>query len=185
MRAVLCCLVLMLATVAAQAQTPRIDRVEVTAKGIFETEGGKRANERGSATGSYVEVTNPKLVSAMTRTNVAQNLEIGIQFTVHGSPKGTPVQLRIVHIFPTQGLRNPETSLTFYREEYFNTVVIGEPSYQGYKLEREWEVVPGTWVLQIWHEDRKLADQSFTLAKVGADPAETKSRKRPRRRRDL
>ena len=42
---------------------------------------------------------------------------------------------------------------------------IGPTQYKGYKIAQDWQAVPGVWTFQIWYQNRKLAEQSFTLTK--------------------
>ena len=51
------------------------------------------------------------------------------------------------------------------RSAYQRTKTIGETVYLGYGFEHAWEIVPGTWTYQIWHDGRKLAERSFTVEK--------------------
>jgi hypothetical protein len=48
----------------------------------------------------------------------------------------------------------------FYQEHK-----VGEELYRLYRLTERWEVVPGTWTLEIWEGDRKLSSQDFLLKK--------------------
>ena len=34
---------------------------------------------------------------------------------------------------------------------------------RGYGFDEPWEVVPGTWTLEIWQGDRKLLEKSFEI----------------------
>jgi hypothetical protein len=35
----------------------------------------------------------------------------------------------------------------------------------GYQFGHDWEIVPGTWTIELWDGDRKLASQSFQVVK--------------------
>jgi hypothetical protein len=40
---------------------------------------------------------------------------------------------------------------------------IGETSYASYTLEDTFELVPGTWIFELWQGNRKLATESFRV----------------------
>lgn len=40
-----------------------------------------------------------------------------------------------------------------------------EAGYVDYGFDDPWELVPGTWTIELWHGDRKLATQSFTVVR--------------------
>lgn len=164
MRIVAAIFVLLLAP-AAWAQTPVLDRIDVNDYGIYTADTTGQEAVQGTATGSMNIVRNIKQAVA-TRTVPAQlGVRFGYHFTPVGSPDGASVQLHHVVIFPSPGLRNPDNGQTNTRDEYDTTKKIGVEAYTGYKLENDWELVPGVWTFQIWYQGKKLAEQSFTVVK--------------------
>jgi Domain of unknown function (DUF3859) len=73
------------------------------------------------------------------------------------------VPIRTLRRFPAVGLRNPNTHRTDALEDYVVTIRIGEESYTDYALTHQWELVPGSWIFEIWSGDRKLASKTFIL----------------------
>ena len=99
-------------------------------------------------------------------------LEPGVRFGVFivttnpRLPNGQTVTLRKVTRFPAPGLTNPETRKTTLSEAAPVTVRTGEPQGPfGFGLDHDWELVPGTWKIEFWLGDEKLAEQAFFLAK--------------------
>ena len=86
-------------------------------------------------------------------------------FDVALAARRSGVPITIVDKFPKQGLHKPGSAETFYREEYVATKTIGRESYTDYGLDHDWKLVPGTWTIELWYRDRKLAEQSFTVVK--------------------
>jgi len=39
----------------------------------------------------------------------------------------------------------------------------GVPSFYGYKLEEEFELVPGNWIFEIWYENKLACSKAFIL----------------------
>jgi len=80
------------------------------------------------------------------------------------SPPGRMVTLRKVTRFPAPGLTNPETRKTILSEAVPITVRTGEPQGPfGYGLDHDWELRPGTWRIEFWYGDEKVAEQVFLL----------------------
>jgi Domain of unknown function (DUF3859) len=46
----------------------------------------------------------------------------------------------------------------------FPNLKIGALCLLGYGFDNAWEIVPGVWTEQIWYQDRKLAEQTFTVS---------------------
>ena len=163
MKTALSLLVLIFLSVSAYAQTPVINSIEVTDYGIYTTT-SHEDQASGQGVGHAV-VTNERL-TAMTRTVPMQHgVDFGFHYTVVGAPAGAMVPLRIVTLFPSPGLRNPKASQPILRNEYTRNTPIGRPQFHDYGLDEPWELVPGTWTMEIWYGDRKLVSQSFTVAK--------------------
>ena len=137
----------------------------MVAKGIYQIEVGTLTPERQTPTGVAASVDNVKNVQDTTTIPARRGIEFGFQYTIIGKPEGAQVPLRIVSIFPKRGLRNPATRKTTYRSEIVRDKTLGSIVYAGYGFEHEWEAVPGTWTFQLWHKNRKLAEQAFTVTK--------------------
>jgi len=67
-----------------------------------------------------------------------------------------------VTIFPSP-MTNPATRQPQPRDENHISLTIGTVAYDGYAMENNWEVLPGPWTFQIWYQDQKLAEQTFTV----------------------
>jgi hypothetical protein len=158
-------MLLSLASVGAHGQTARVDRIEVVEYGIYRTATTKRTEAPGTA-GGYVRTLANIRNSEVTRIVPARpGVRFGFRYNVIGAPDGAQVPITIVDKFPKQGLRKPDSAETFYREEYVATKTIGQESYTDYGFDHDWELVPGTWTIELWYQGRKLAEQSFTVVK--------------------
>jgi hypothetical protein len=92
-------------------------------------------------------------------------VEFGFRYRIVGTPHSWPVTLNFVTLIPAPGIRNPTTGNTITRGEYSGQAVLGAEAGRYYGFDHEWEIVPGSWTLEIWQGDRKLASQSFTVVK--------------------
>jgi hypothetical protein len=147
----------------AYAQTAQIERIDIVGRGIYQVATGKQTPEKQTPTGVATSVENVKKLEDTTTVPARPGLEFGIEYVIVGMPKGAQVPVRIVNVYPKQGLRNPKTRKTVQRGEIVRNKIIGDVIYAGYAFENEWEIVPGVWKFELWHKNRKLAEQSFTI----------------------
>jgi hypothetical protein len=102
--------------------------------------------------------------AATTTTIPAQHgLRFGFKYKIIGTPVGITVPIRIVTVFPPAGLSPPNMTRPIHNSENNVTRKIGDDSYNDYGFDDPWELVPGSWTLQIWYGNNKLAEQNFTV----------------------
>jgi hypothetical protein len=165
MRTIVCCFLLLSLSSVAHAQKAQIERIDIVGRGIYQVAVGKLTPDKQTPTGVVASVKNATKVEDTTTVHARIGLEFGIEYVIVGSPKGAQVPIRIVNIYPKQGLRNPKTRKTLRHAEIVRKKTIGDVIYAGYAFENEWEIVPGVWKFELWHKNRKLAQQSFTVSK--------------------
>jgi hypothetical protein len=165
MRTIICCCLLLSLSSVAHAQKARIERIDIVGKGIYQIAVGKLTPDKQAPTGVVASVKHATKIEDTTTVHARIGLEFGIQYVIVGSPKGAPVPIRIVNVYPKQGLRDPKTRKTIRRAEIVRNKIIGDVIYAGYAFENAWEIVPGVWKFELWHKNRKLAEQRFTVSK--------------------
>jgi hypothetical protein len=160
MRRLVAALLLLAGTAGAAAQS--VSRVDIVDYGIYAVDRkgtGRNAEGIGLST-----VSNERLA---VKTNVIP-AQIGVTFGLHykviGPDPGEAVELRKVTRFPDAGLRTPSGEVRHETERTLRSKV-GETRFTAYALMDNFELVPGTWTIEIWQGSAKLAAQSFTLVK--------------------
>jgi hypothetical protein len=151
-----------LSMIAATAQSAQVDRIEITEYGLYELKTVKKSDAPGVASGVLL-ITEGRLIKRTTTIPAKRGVAFGYTVRLYGSPEGATVTVRDVNIVPEPGLRNPKTGNAVYREEATYTRKIGETFRSDYQLSYDWTLVPGKWVFQLWVDDRKMAEQIFTL----------------------
>jgi hypothetical protein len=147
----------------AYAQTPQIERIDVVDYGIYTA---TVISAQRDAQGILQSTSdNPQHLETTRNIPAQLGTRFGFRFTVVGTPKAAAVQLRKITIPPSGGLQNPTSNQPIYRSENIITATVGEPQYTAYKFDDPWELVNGTWTIEIWYGDRKLLSQSFTVFK--------------------
>lgn len=154
---------LLLAAFGVHAADLRVERIDVVDKGIYAIEAGSETADADTPTGAITAVTTARLIESAATIPARIGVEFGLRFVVVGEPEGAEVTLDIVNIYPEPGLRVPGSQTALHTSEYRRTKRVGDTAYLGYGLENDWELVPGTWTFQIWHDGRKLVEETFAV----------------------
>jgi hypothetical protein len=153
-------------TVASHAQAQQVDRIEIVEWGIFQHDRHAEIPAPESPTGTRDVLSNIRLQQVTTIIPALVGMKFGIRYRVVGSPRGAIVSLKHVNRYPRQGLTNPAKGKTFSMSEYYSDAIVGEDRYRGYTLEFDWEVEPGPWTMEVWHEGRRLVEKTFMVTRL-------------------
>jgi hypothetical protein len=151
----------------AYAQTPQVERLDITEYGIYTLDRQVKGKDpRGI---NLATATNIRHAATKTTVPAQIGTTFGFRYTVIGKPDGASVNLRKIIVFPPPGLQPSPSSKRVSQDEFTVQAKIGQTSTELYTLEDSFELVRGTWVIEIWHGARKLATQSFVLEKRDTD----------------
>ena len=154
---------LLTATAGAAFAQAQVQRLDVTDYGLYTLD--REISGRDSQGISLGTASNIQH-SATQRTVPAQiGTTFGFRYRVLGKPDGATVDLKKVIIFPSPGLLTPTSSTRVSKAEFNVEAKIGETNSELYTLEDNFELVPGTWTLEMWQGSRKLLSQAFKLDK--------------------
>jgi hypothetical protein len=141
-------------------------RVEIVEWGLYRSDlMGKEPSPEGPS-GTRNIVDNVRLQQATTTVPALVGMKFGYRYKVVGGRLGSTVRLKHVTRFPKQGVTNPASGKTYVTDEYHGIAFAGLTLYRGYSLDHDWEVETGPWTLEIWHEDRKLAEKTFMVTRL-------------------
>ena len=127
---------------------------------------GKYAVQRvGEATktetGTLVsKTTNVTFVQQTQNILATHTNAIGVRFKVHGSPSGEAVTVKVV--LKTPGI-TPPGKKTVYDHSTNYTAKIEEPFLYWWGFREKWEMVPGTYIIQLFYNDKMYAEKSFKV----------------------
>ena len=150
---------------AQQAETVRIDRIEVERPGVYDIQSGISKEDQSVSTGHKVTVRVYKNLRTGPQIDAKVGTVIGAELTIVGAPRGGKVPIKVVWRYPPPGLINPETKSARTEDEYTDVQVVGEKFPVFWGLTQEWHLVPGTWTLEVWHGERKFVEQQFQISK--------------------
>lgn len=151
---------------AVHAQTSRLDTIRIVERGAYSADASLMPDAR-SPTGAVNTFKNIRLLSSTTSILGKVGTSFGLQYALEGTPRGASVELKIVVIFPRQGLRRPDRRAALQQTDFVVRSEIGAVAYSGYQFDHDWEVVPGTWTFEIWRESRLLVEQRFCVYTLG------------------
>jgi len=144
---------------AVQAQ--QIQRLDVLDHGIYTTTDKSCRRDASGLLNCTTE--EPKLAVGTTSIPAQPKVNFGVRFTVIGAPAKAKVQVKVVWIFPPEGVKVPGSGQPLRRAEDAPNYTIGEVAWATYRFDDPWELVPGKWTVEIWEGDRKLLSQDFTV----------------------
>jgi hypothetical protein len=133
---------------------------EVTEFGIYSAEVVKKVPAPGVATGTNEALSSFKLIQSTTNVPAKIGTRFGFRYRIKGSPTNAPIVLTMVGEHPPY--KNPKTGKSQARDEYQLESWIGE-TYTSYLLENEWELIPGPFKFEVWHQGKKLCEQAFMI----------------------
>jgi hypothetical protein len=166
---VLASLALALACVAdARAQDMHVDRLEMVDAGFYDAAKATVTGttpSAGTVTGTVHELRDVTLSPEPPATSARVGLGFGVRFRAFGARDGERAMLHSVWKIPSPGIVNPNNGNTYLESAADFATTIGTNHLRGYTFEEPWEVVPGTWTLEIWQGDRKLLEKSFEIKK--------------------
>jgi hypothetical protein len=151
----------------ALAQSAKISDITATGVGILALENTKQIKDAAISTGARTDSQNPELLTATTTVTGSTDLNFGMIFVATGKPKDGIARIRVKWLYPAPGMINPATGAAKELDEYPTAIKLGTPTHLGWEVRKDWQIVPGTWTLQIWtaNGDRMLASQDFTMVK--------------------
>ena len=166
---IIACSLLLVTSNRALAQTPKIENIEFLEYGIYTVD--RRIQGRDALGINKATASNVRHAATMRTVPAQIGTTFGFCYKLIGTPYNAPVDLRKIVIFPPPGLMPSPASPPIPRDEFILHTQIGQTSYAAYTLEDRFELVPGNWIIEIWHGNRKLATQYFTLVNFDADCA--------------
>jgi hypothetical protein len=148
---------------------------EIAWAGLFRADVVGTTEQPDTAIGRTNQLAGVKKLQSTTIVPARLGVSFGLEYRLTGDRDGDLATIKIVVVPPKAGLLNPATAKRVHRETWRpSTVVVGAPTLIGYKLEHDWEVVPGLWRFEIWQGARKLAEQSFCLVPEPGSPESEK-----------
>ncbi len=147
-----------------------IPEVRIVDSGIVTFKYSKDALIYKEWTGKDLKDGVYEVTKSTTTIPAEQGIEFGVFFELNTERTDEDVDIDFVTIFPDGGLIDPSTGIAQKSDSDILQVRQNTTQKYTFKLDHEWEVVPGQWVFQLKYRNKLLAEQAFTLyRKVGLD----------------
>lgn len=148
---------------ASAAGAREAARVEVYEFGTYAAV-GPAYRQPPSPQGIKIETHENYLHLETTRTIVARlGARFGFRYTTIGNGRDYVAPLKMVWTFPPPGLIGRDPQKPVRREVVQLPAVSNGSSALIMSLESPSDLVPGTWTIEIWSGNRKLAEEKFEI----------------------
>ncbi|MFC1498366.1 DUF3859 domain-containing protein [Verrucomicrobiota bacterium] len=165
MKRIMCVVLVFSIPFACLAKKQGVTGIKIIEQGIYEFKIIKPATD-SRASGGNGHITNvPILVHQTNQVCAVIGNRFGFCMKIEGAPEGKKIDFVVVTVYPGKGLKDPARNVTSKRERGTVTRPIGALFYGGYAFEHEWELVPGEWKFEIWHDSKKHAEVKFMVTK--------------------
>jgi hypothetical protein len=162
MKKLLAALCLTIITVECVATDFIISAVEILGYGTVEFRSSKSRLGYSKESMPVDAVEGVRFKDVTSDIPGALGTEFGVQYRINSSPKGMPIEVTSVILFPEGGLIDEKGKVYEQATETFK-IPIGERSFYGFGFDEPWEIKPGKWVIQIWHNDSRLMQKTFNV----------------------
>lgn len=137
-----------------------IEGIEIIDSGISSSMILRRV-EAGKANQTFSYPDTVEIIDTTHHIPATLGTAFGVRYKVKGHPKGARVPIQ-VKIFSPE-LKNPNTERTQNMLEWETVRGIDDITYDGFIFEKEWERVAGEWVIQLFHQNKKLLEERFIV----------------------
>ena len=157
------CAALLLASCALAP--PAGPAIEVIACGVAErVDRTGKVDAPGTSLGYVHEVDRlriPAFVQTCPAVEVGVGDRIGLVVRVLGDLRDPtiPVSTRVTH----PPIRNPKDGASRVVDEWEWPLDTRYPRYTGWSFDHDWEVVAGTWTLEVRHDGRTIGSRTLTV----------------------
>jgi hypothetical protein len=149
--------------IVAEAQEPRVERLEVIGAGFLSLEQAESTDAPDAVGGKVIRPRNMRFLAEAPAVTARVGTSFGVRFLVAGAPRDARVTLRSIWKIPPPGFTDPQSGKA-YKESASNMAAqIGMAYLSAYGFNEPWEIVPGTWTLEVWQGNRKLLERGFTI----------------------
>ena len=135
------------------SQASEVDCVDIIDYGLYRTAFAQWEKAPNTQRGEIQLIGARELIRRTKRIPAKNGTEFGIRYVLKGQQKGGQVDLlvRVLH------------AETRSSDEWTISRKIGAPSFDGWRLGEDSEIVPGKLTIQLFHQGTKLAEKSFIV----------------------
>ena len=154
----------MLFASVTQSKESTILSIDILEYGMFDSTIIKKQVAENTSAGVSNLIKDFKLIKQTTDIPGKLGNQFGLKFAAKGIAAKAKIKLSVKLIHPMTV--NPETKKEVTEEQwtaYAKVAGEGCSGCTGWTFDYPWEIVPGKWIFQLWYEDNKLAEKTFTI----------------------
>jgi len=139
-------------------------KAKVIKAGLFKViRSGGLVNSTNTSTGKAISKPVIQMVKTSNRIPLIKDAHMSLQYRIWNLPD-QPAYIKLKRVLKHPPITLPDRSVSTGSEYMITSKVsIGQViAYTGYGLNEDYEMVQGDWTFQIWREDKKLIEQTFT-----------------------
>ncbi len=160
MKPIICTLLLCVLTAVTAAEEVRVTGGQVTEVGIYASQVVTVTSTTNTVRGKLEGLDGFTLLRSTTNVPARIGTRFGFRYRILGSPNNAPITLTMVGKHPPH--TNPKTGRTASRDQYHLQSWIGD-TYTSYSFDEPWALIPGLFTFEVWYQEKKLCEQSFTV----------------------
>ncbi len=145
----------------AFSEAVEVKGLEIVEYGIYKARIKTGIEDPDAPKGEISTLTEIDLSEKTDRIPAVLGSRFGMRYVVVGSPQGEEITVKVRYSYPE--LRDPKSKRSFSGNEFVRRVRIGTPYYNDYAFEEDWELVPGTWAIQIYYMGKELGGKEFEI----------------------
>lgn len=124
---------------------------------------GGLVESRNTSTGKAISKPVIELVTTTDRIPLVKDAHMSMQYRIWNLPE-QPAYIKLRRVLKHPVMTLPDGTQSSGSDYMINgSVSIGQViAYTGYGLNEDYEMLEGEWTFQIWYEDKKLVEHTFT-----------------------
>ena len=128
--------------------------------GVYEVSRGDNLENENVAAGLVVSY-GKRLIKETDQVEAKIGTNFGFRYVLSGPDPDVEVTIKVRHPTP---LHDPKTGRDFITSEWGQSVPVGSTNWNtGWIFEKEWEIVPGEWIIQLFVGETKLIEKKFYI----------------------
>ncbi len=132
--------------------------IEVLDYGLYHTKLEQERTHTAASSDVLPPQGRAELLKQTKDIPLQRNIEFGYHFSLSGTKDNCPLTFTLNH----PPMVTPSGKVT--RTNSFNqTVSPGDPNYDGFSFEFDWELIPGEYIFEIQHKNRTLSKVLFNV----------------------
>jgi len=139
-----------------------VHAAEIVGFGIFDVSSTVARHGYTPSSMAKDDVKGIRFLEYTTDIPAKLGVNFGFQYVINSSPKGKPIRVTSVIKFPEGGIKRPGGRL-YTESRDAHDAIIGNKTLHGFGFDEEWEMVPGTWIFELWHRKARLIKKTFTI----------------------